>query len=331
MNVFIGTLSANHAPQTNVNVRQSHTEGTSNSHTGPLAISICVCTYRRPYLLTKLLDSLAKQSVGAPFEVIVVDNDSAGGGAEAVEAARKQHPELYIRYEIEQQKGISFARNTAVSLAIGDFIAWIDDDETASEDWLKLLWLMRSISDADAVFGPVVPVFPQGSHSWLRRSGIFERPRHATGATVDAREARTGNALVKACWFRTLKHPFDTRLANTGGEDYDFFARIERLGARFKWCNEAEVFELVPFERQRLTWILERRLRSSTQYWRRRNASRARMALRASVGGIMFVFFCLAGVIAAPFGLHRAVRLWCYAMGGLGRAVAISGLQWKGY
>ncbi|MBA2659535.1 MAG: glycosyltransferase family 2 protein [Nitrosospira sp.] len=315
----------------NPSFQKSSTEGQSVDYFGSLAVSVCVCTYRRPYLLAMLLDSLAAQNFGEPFEVIVVDNDSADGGAEAFESAKKQHPELNIRYAVESQKGISFARNTAVSLAAGDFLAWIDDDETAVENWLTSLWKTRLQCDADAVFGPVVPVFPKGSPSWPRRSGIFERPRHLTGTRIDAREARTGNALVKASWLRTLAPPFDIRFANTGGEDYDFFARMENQGARFEWCDEAEVFEMVPFERQRLGWVLERRLRGSVHYWRSRSVSRGRMTIRVSTGGVVFVVFCLAGIIAAPFSFHRAVRLWCRAMGGLGRAVAITGLRWRGY
>jgi glycosyltransferase involved in cell wall biosynthesis len=300
-------------------------------HTEPLAISICVCTYRRPHLLPLLLDSLATQSFSERFEVIVVDNDKMASAAKVVEAIKKRHPDLNIQYTVEFKKGISFARNTAASLATGNFLAWIDDDETAGENWLTSLWTNRAINDADAVFGPVIPVFPPGSRSWPGRSGLFERPRHQTGTKIDAREARTGNALVKASWFRAVAQPFDIRLANTGGEDYDFFARIENMGARFEWCDEAMVFETVPFERQRLSWILERRLRGSTYYWRSRSSSRVRTAIRASTGGVAFVIFVFAGVIAAPFGFHRTVKFWCLAMGGLGRAVAISGIRWKGY
>ena len=294
-------------------------------------ISICICTYQRPHLLSLLLDSLAEQSIDEHFEIVVVDNDSMASAAQAINEAKKRYPNLYIQYMVEFQKGISFARNTAASFATGDFLAWIDDDETASENWLMSLWVARSINDADAVFGPVIPVFPKGSRSWPGRSGLFERPRHPTGTKVDAREARTGNAFVKASWFRGVAQPFDIRLANTGGEDYDFFARIENMGARFEWCDEAKVFETVPFERQRLSWILERRLRGSTCYWRSRSASRMRMAIRASTGGLVFIIFVFAGVIAAPFGFHRTVKFWCLAMGGLGRAVAISGIHWKGY
>lgn len=296
-----------------------------------VAISVCICTYRRPHLLSLLLDSLAQQSIDEYFEIIVVDNDSMATAAQAIYAAKKRYPDLAIQYKVEYQKGISFARNTAALLAAGNFLAWIDDDETASENWLLSLWVARSINDADAVFGPVVPIFPPGSRSWPARSGLFERPRHSTGTKIDAREARTGNALVKGDWFRGEALPFDRRFANTGGEDYDFFARIENMGARFAWCDEAEVFEAVPFERQQLAWILERRLRGSAHYWRSRSTSKIQMAIRATTGGLAFIVFVFAGVIAAPFGFHRTIRLWCLAMGGLGRAVAISGIHWKGY
>ena len=303
----------------------------SRSRGEVLVVSICVCTYRRPHLLSLLLDSLAKQSFGDLFEVVVVDNDSTASAAHVVNAAKKSYVNLNIRYAVESQKGISFARNTAASLAAGHFLAWIDDDETAAENWLMSLWTSQCTSNADAVFGPVIPIFPQGSHSWPERSGIFDRPRHLTGTRINAGEARTGNAFVKAKWFQTVAPPFEPRFANTGGEDYDFFARIEDRGARFEWCDEAEVFEVVPFERQRLVWILERRLRTSTNYWRRRSAHKVRMTIRASIGGVACIVLGIAGIIVAPFGLHHAVRLWCRAMGGLGRALAISGLRWRGY
>lgn len=277
-----------------------------------------------------LLDSLAQQSFRGPFEIIVVDNDSDGCAAEVVEVAGKRYPRLNMRYAVEPKKGISFARNTAASLAAGEFLAWIDDDETAGENWLLSLWEARSINDMDGVFGPVIPVFPTGSPSWSGRSGIFERRRYASGTKIDARDARTGNALVKAEWFR-IAVPFDPELAQTGGEDFDFFARISAQGAQFEWCNEAEVFEAVPLERQRLIWILERWLRGSTLYWRIESKSRVEMAMRAGIGGGTFLALGLAGIIALPFGFHHSVRLWCRAMRGLGRVVAVSSLRWRGY
>lgn len=298
---------------------------------GQPAVSICVCTFQRPHLLAVLLDSLVAQTFSGFFEIIVVDNDPAGSASEVIGRARTQYPDFSISYVVEPQKGISFARNTAVSLAGEDFVAWIDDDENATATWLESLWETLLRDDADAVFGPVVPFFPDGSLSWARRSGLFDRPRHKTGTVINAREARTGNALVKAAWFRTHVLPFDPRLANTGGEDYDFFLRIQNQGARFTWCDEAVVYELVPFERQQPKWMLERRLRGSVNYWRNHPSTTLRKSIRALTGGAVFLICGVAGVVAAPFGLHLAVRLWWRAMGGLGRVVALTGFRWKGY
>ena len=111
----------------------------------------------------------------------------------------------------------------------------------------------------------------------------------------------------------------------------EFFSRIEEQGARFEWCDEAEVFEVVPIERQRLSWILERNLRVATLYWRIRSGSFAIVASRALFGLALFAVLGMAGLVAAPFGFHRTVRLWCLAARGLGRIAAVSGVRWAGY
>ena len=190
-------------------------------------------------------------------------------------------------------------------MATGRYLAWIDDDEAATPGWLSALWDARSVRDVDAVFGPVIPVFPENSYAWPVRSGLFERPRYLTGTVVTAHDARTGNALVKADWHRMSATSFDDRLANFGGEDFEFFSRIEEQGARFEWCDEAEVFEVVPIERQRLSWILERNLRVATLYWRIRSGSFAIVASRALFGLALFAVLGMAGLVAAPFGFHR--------------------------
>ena len=58
-------------------------------------MSVCVCTYKRPVLLAKLLDSLASQAIEDNFtyEVVVVDNDKTGAARVVVEAAQKDIPD----------------------------------------------------------------------------------------------------------------------------------------------------------------------------------------------------------------------------------------------
>ena len=50
-------------------------------------IDICVATYRRPGLLSKLLESLEQQELGPMLEcqIVVIDNDATGTAREIVE------------------------------------------------------------------------------------------------------------------------------------------------------------------------------------------------------------------------------------------------------
>ena len=46
----------------------------------------------------------------------------------------------------------------------------------------------------------------------------------------------------------------------SGGEDRDFFRRMIAKGLRFVWCAEAPVYESVPAERCRRSFMLRRAL-----------------------------------------------------------------------
>lgn len=289
-------------------------------------VSICVCTFRRPQLLRLLLRSLAHQSAGTfEIEVVVVDNDAAGGAQSVVDEFSGSGDWTRCVYAIEPRAGISYARNRAVSLSRGERIAFIDDDELAADGWLWALLAEMDRSGADVVLGPVLSTYPPGSVRWAATSGCFDRPRHATGTIVSSDEGRTGNALVRSRWLNDTP-PFDPRYALTGGEDYAFFKRIVGAGAVLTWCDEAVVSELVPMQRQRLRWVLARALRGSMTYWRINGMrdSTVRKAWRAAYGIVGALTFTLAGVAALPFGLHRAVPHWSKAAKGLGRLAALS-------
>lgn len=298
-------------------------------------ISVCVCTFRRPQLLRALLGSLAAQTFPLDqFEVVVVDNDAAGSGRASVEQAMQAHPALALRYAVEPTPGVSYARNRGVGMATGDLLAFIDDDEVACPNWLADLLHTLETQQADAAFGPVIPQYPAGSPAWSARSGFFERPRHATGLRIPVEEGRTGNALVRAERLKARQPAaFPVHLAHSGGEDYDFFKWLAAQGGVLVWCDSALVHEEVPLERQRLGFILERCLRTSTNYWRMTYATRptAWILKKALVGLVGGSALLLLGTLALPLGLHRAVRAWSKGLKGLGRVAALSGIKLVGY
>ena len=127
--------------------------------------------------------------------------------------------------------------------------------------------------------------------------------------------------------------PFDVRLAQSGGEDHDFFKWLEGQGGKFIWCDTAEVSEAVPVQRQTLGYMLERGLRVSTIYWQNvnQNQSKPRAVAEAFLGVGIGVGFAFWGICLVPVGLHRAVRSWVISAKGFGRVIALVDTKLVGY
>jgi glycosyltransferase involved in cell wall biosynthesis len=229
-------------------------------------VSICVCTYRRPELLERLLAGAILQKTDGLFgySVVIVDNDSEESARETVEtyALRSKIP---IDYHVEPEQNIALARNRAVKNAKSDLIVFIDDDEIPDEDWLLNLYEAFCRFQADGILGPVKPYFETQPPGWIISSKICERRSFSTGTILrDARYTRTGNVLLKREILVDGGDPFNPLFGKTGGEDGDFFRRRLQKGNRFIWCNEACVSEIVPPERfRRSYWVRKAFLQGS--------------------------------------------------------------------
>lgn len=225
-------------------------------------VAVCVATYARPDGLARLLDGLASLQTDALLRVVVVDNDAAGPQRAAC-AARAHQFALGLRYEVEPQRGITYARNRCVATAGSDvdFIAMLDDDEVPEPGWLAALLKTQAEYDADIVAGPVIPYFPAPPSDWVRQGKFFDRPRYKTGHALP--HAHTHNVLARRSVFETTGQ-FDDRFALTGGEDLQFFRRARSLGARIVWADDASVEEWVPSSRTNLGWLLRRAYRSGS-------------------------------------------------------------------
>ena len=90
-------------------------------------VSVVLSTYNRADRLALALDALLYQVGATRYEVIVVDNNSSDTTA-AVVAASAQRSDGRIRYAFEPRQGLSYGRNTGISLAHAPIIAFSDDD-----------------------------------------------------------------------------------------------------------------------------------------------------------------------------------------------------------
>ncbi len=227
---------------------------------GVADITICVCTYQRMELLERLLQAIAAQRSDGSFRFscVIVDNDVSESGRSVVERMQSGFP-ASIRYSVEPARNFALVRNHAVSLASGDLLAFIDDDEVPREDWLLRMVELLHKSGADAVLGPVRPYFDRDPPSWIMRGRVCERPAYPTGTELHWNQTRTGNVLLRAGMITEEGLRFDPAFAS-GGEDVDFFRRAAEKGKRFVWCEEAAVYELVPESRLQRSYYLKRAL-----------------------------------------------------------------------
>lgn len=92
-------------------------------------ISVIVATYNRAEDVKDTIDCLIDQETKDEFdyEVIVADNNSKDNTKEAVETYTSRFPGRVI-YLFEPKQGKSYALNSALKIARGEIIAFVDDD-----------------------------------------------------------------------------------------------------------------------------------------------------------------------------------------------------------
>ncbi len=222
-----------------------------------VSVDICICTFRRPFLAQTLRSVAALVIEDVTLRIIIADNDTTASARDLVDTARQGFP-WPITYLHAPAANICIARNACLDAASADYIAFIDDDETVSPQWLSELLTKAQTTDADAVLGPVRAVYDPATPDWMVR-GDF----HSTLPVVSNGAIRTGytcNVLIRRAEpFAGLR--FDLALGQSGGEDTDYFHRLTALGGTIAQAPEALVYEPVPASRAAMGWLIRRRLR----------------------------------------------------------------------
>lgn len=290
-------------------------------------ITVCICTFRRPVLLRRLLEALARQQTDGQFTFssVIVDNDQSGSARPLADEFTGPYG-IVDAYEIETERNFAVVRNHVVRLARGQFVAFIDDDEKPVENWLRDLHAALRRFNADGVLGPVRPYFDSEPPAWITRGKLCDRSAHPTGMELDWRQTRSGNVLLKRDMFESGLQ-FDPAF-RTGGEDVDFFKRAMKAGRRFVWCEEAAAYELVSPERCRKSYFLKRALlqgRISLKYAAEKPTPGARLRVGAK-SAVAIVCYTLALPVLCLFGLEVAMKYLIKDCHHLGRLLALLGL-----
>lgn len=121
-------------------------------------VVVCVYTEKRWFDIKAAVDSVLDQDVTPLETIVVVDHNERL----RERAEREFGPLGVVVVASEKKQGLSGARNTAVELASGEVVVFLDDDAAARPGWLRALLAPYEDPDVIGVGGVAHPKWPDG-------------------------------------------------------------------------------------------------------------------------------------------------------------------------
>ncbi|RNL70555.1 glycosyltransferase family 2 protein [Streptomyces sp. I6] len=188
------------------------------------SVVICVYTEDRWTDILAAVESVRRQSLPALETLVVVDHDARllDRLTEEFPAGREAaSPGEEVRVLANAgPRGLSAGRNTGVAAALGEFVAFLDDDAVAERDWLRHLAEGYGDPRVMAVGGRTLPVWASG-----RRPAWFPEEfdwvvgctyRGLPAGRVPVRNVLGGNASFRRAAFDAVGG-FATGIGRDGG------------------------------------------------------------------------------------------------------------------
>jgi succinoglycan biosynthesis protein ExoM len=198
-------------------------------------------------MLRDCLDSLNAQHVpnGVALELVVVDNEPEAGARTGVESFAKSC-RFPVHYVHQPKRGIATARNSILGKAVGlgaDWIAMLDDDETAAPDWVADL-MAPEYREIPILAGRRIFVYPSPKPFWAREKEPRLPAEGSPIVTISTSNVRFSAKLVTQSGVR-----FDESIGLDGGSDHRFFKAALAAGYAARRTNKAITYETVHPER----------------------------------------------------------------------------------
>lgn len=122
-------------------------------------ISIIVPVYNSSQYLRSCIDSVLKQSL-SDWELILVNDGSTDNSGEICDEYAARYP--VIRVIHKENAGVSEARNTGLVAATGEYVGFVDSDDTIRPEMYQEMYDAAMENDAEIVMCDAVTVYPDG-------------------------------------------------------------------------------------------------------------------------------------------------------------------------
>lgn len=195
-------------------------------------VSVIIPAYNAAEYIGETLDSVYAQTF-SDFEVIVVNDGSPD--TEDLERALARFPPS-LRYLTQENSGAAAARNTGIRAAEGEFVAFLDADDTWLPAFLEKQVELLSRRQADVVWADALIY---GDSPLSGRTFMQVQPSHGE---VTPESLLSVKVTVLTSTVVSRRQPvldvglFDVSLRR--GQDFELWLRLARHGVRFAYQEE---------------------------------------------------------------------------------------------
>jgi glucosyl-dolichyl phosphate glucuronosyltransferase len=249
-----------------------------------MKLSIVICTFNRATPLEQLLEDLSYQLArmneedSREIEIILIDNNSYDSTKE-IAYKYSESTILSCKYFLEHRFGLAFCRNLAIRKAQGKMIAFLHDDLTLDEDWLKEAYKISCHCEEREIGvygGRSIPLWQDRTEPWLYTVPPYGIDQavfggHSFGdaelyyplsSTEGSTQVPSGiNVLIRKDIFDNCGD-FRTDLGpNAAGEgfdlhdDYEFFEYLQTINVPMVYVPQLIVFHPVEPKKMKIKFV----------------------------------------------------------------------------
>lgn len=216
--------------------------------------TVALCTHNHADRLQRSLQDLARlRPPKAPWEFLVIDNASRDATPSML-AGHAWPDDWSVKVVREEKLGLSNARNRAIGEAVGEYLIFLDDDETVDPDWLVAFEQLIIEKQPDAFGGRIKVLFEDARPRWLTDDllgflGELNRHEDVSPLTLPDTSFYGGNFGFRKSVVDRIGG-FSPSLGrkggdNTGGEETDFYRRALEAGLSIWWTPRAVIYHRI--------------------------------------------------------------------------------------
>lgn len=188
-----------------------------------MKLSIIVPVYKAEKYLVQCVDSLLSQTVG-DFEIILINDGSPDGSNVIMEEYKNKYPEIIKTIHIDNG-GQGRARNFGLEIAKGDYVGFVDSDDSIAPQMYEKLISACERDGTDIAVCSILCSYEDGSRS-VYTSWDANNPLRSAGSCCDkvfSRKLIGDLRFPEGIWY----------------EDFELSAKLIMLAGKISCVDEA--------------------------------------------------------------------------------------------